>query len=292
MGRAATSDRCGCFIHKMDNNYTVYKHTSPNGKVYIGITSQKPEMRWQGGSGYSRNSHFYNAIKKYGWNNFKHEILENNLSADDARKKEKELISAYKSNLPEHGYNNSEGGDGAVGFHLSEKAKKKLSDGRKGEKNWNYGKHLTDERKKAISDRMKGENHPNYGKRGVLSPNYGRKLSEETKRKISNAQKGKIISEESIKKMSESKKGKSMHENTRKALISANIGRHQTNETKIKIGESNSKKVFCVETKNVYSSIKNAHELTGICYNSISLCCLSKRKTAGGYHWEYYEEGD
>lgn len=30
--------------------YTVYKHTTPSGKVYIGITGQKPERRWQNGN--------------------------------------------------------------------------------------------------------------------------------------------------------------------------------------------------------------------------------------------------
>jgi len=31
----------------MENkNYCVYKHTSPNGKMYIGMTGQNPEKRW------------------------------------------------------------------------------------------------------------------------------------------------------------------------------------------------------------------------------------------------------
>ena len=60
--------------------YTVYKHTAPNGKVYIGITSHSIEGRWRkDGSGYKLNNHFWNAIQKYGWNNFKHEILFENL---------------------------------------------------------------------------------------------------------------------------------------------------------------------------------------------------------------------
>lgn len=28
-------------------SYTVYKHTSPSGKCYIGITLTKPEYRWR-----------------------------------------------------------------------------------------------------------------------------------------------------------------------------------------------------------------------------------------------------
>lgn len=35
--------------------YTVYKHTTPSGKVYIGITKQKPWQRWNNGNGYKNN---------------------------------------------------------------------------------------------------------------------------------------------------------------------------------------------------------------------------------------------
>lgn len=35
--------------------YTVYKHTSPSGKVYIGITKRKPEYRWNKGKGYRKD---------------------------------------------------------------------------------------------------------------------------------------------------------------------------------------------------------------------------------------------
>lgn len=43
----------------MDDNYTVYRHTSPSGKVYIGITSMNPEKRWgKNGYGYRRQKYF------------------------------------------------------------------------------------------------------------------------------------------------------------------------------------------------------------------------------------------
>ena len=44
--------------------YTVYKHTCPNGKIYIGITSMPVEKRWDCGRGYAKNPHFSAAIKK------------------------------------------------------------------------------------------------------------------------------------------------------------------------------------------------------------------------------------
>lgn len=91
--------------------YTVYKHTAPNGKVYIGITSRKPEHRWNGGRGYYMNKHFSAAIEKYGWDNMTHEILASGLEKESACEMEKALIRAFNSNDPEFGYNNSSGGE-------------------------------------------------------------------------------------------------------------------------------------------------------------------------------------
>ena len=80
-----------------DKKWCVYAHTNIiNGKQYIGITAQdNPEKRWRNGNGYKKG-YFKNAIKKYGWDNFKHEILK-----DDIRmigeKSEKESEFVYTS---------------------------------------------------------------------------------------------------------------------------------------------------------------------------------------------------
>lgn len=60
--------------------WSVYKHTNLiNQKVYIGITSRKPSSRWGlQGKGYKDQPKFFNAIEKYGWENFKHEISQLN----------------------------------------------------------------------------------------------------------------------------------------------------------------------------------------------------------------------
>ena len=50
---------------------------------------------------------------------------------------------------------------------------------------------------------------------------------------------------------------------------------------------SNRKKVLCVETGIIYDSVTAASEQTGINLSNISQCCLGKRKTASGFHWQF-----
>ena len=113
-------------MEKMTKNkaYTVYKHIAPNGKVYIGITSQSLKQRWKrNGTGYKTNEHFYRAILKYSWDNIKHEILFENLTKEEAEQKEIELIAFYKSNNFNYGYNIENGGNTNC---VSEKTKLKI----------------------------------------------------------------------------------------------------------------------------------------------------------------------
>ena len=50
--------------------FCVYVHVFPNNKKYFGITSKRPNARWEGGTGYDKEHQpvMYNAIQKYGWN--------------------------------------------------------------------------------------------------------------------------------------------------------------------------------------------------------------------------------
>lgn len=147
------------------NEYCVYKHTAPNGKVYIGLTAQRVEDRWLNGRGYARNLHFWNAIKKYGWDNIKHEILETGLSKVDASEVEKHYIALYMSSRPEYGYNLTEGGE--TGIHHTMQSRLKLSNSRKGQR-YNIGVPFTEERKQHLREHhadVRGEKNPNYGKK-------------------------------------------------------------------------------------------------------------------------------
>ena len=73
---------------KTESKWSLYRHITPSGKVYIGITSQKPEYRWNNGNGYlnSRKTRLKSSIIKYGRDNIKHEVLFTNLDEDTAKR--------------------------------------------------------------------------------------------------------------------------------------------------------------------------------------------------------------
>lgn len=108
--------------------YCVYKHTSPSNKVYIGITGRDPKMRWANGKAYAHNKHFILAINKYGWNSFKHEILYDGMTKEQAEETEILLIAKYKSNDRRYGYNISKGGEVVrQGIRHTDETKRKIS---------------------------------------------------------------------------------------------------------------------------------------------------------------------
>ena len=100
----------------MNNNnktYCVYAHVNKvNKKLYIGITSDI-RKRWKPTS-YKLCKYFYNAIQKYGWKNFEHIIIIDNLSYEMACECEKYLIRKYNCTNDNYGYNIAKGGSGGA----------------------------------------------------------------------------------------------------------------------------------------------------------------------------------
>ncbi len=274
-----------------NENYTVYKHTSPNNKVYIGITSVKPERRWgSNGIGY-KTQMFYRAIQKYGWDNFKHEILYSGLSKEDAEQKEIELISLYQSNNSIYGYNIDNGGNSKG--KVSELTREKISKA-------NKGKSLSEETKRKLSEAAKGENNHWYGKHH----------STEIKLKISNSHKDvtsklKDVSKPDIvkQKMSKSARNrfiisenhpmyKKYHsEKSKQKMSESHKGLKQSDEHKKHNAASHKKPIFQYSKNGVFikkhSCSKEAGETLSIASTSITACCKGRLKSAGGYIWRY-----
>jgi hypothetical protein len=100
-------------LSQRQNEYSVYIHTNKtNGKKYVGITRQNPQRRWQKGCGYE-GTLFGNAIKKYGWDGFEHDVILTGVSKEIACETEIALISMYGTNDRCRGYNISSGGETA-----------------------------------------------------------------------------------------------------------------------------------------------------------------------------------
>lgn len=95
--------------------YSVYEHVFPNGKRYIGISSD-PEHRWQNGNGYKTQKKVWNAIRHYGWENIEHNIIVEGLTREQASLIEQKLIAAYDA--IENGYNVTIGGDEMLSTYL------------------------------------------------------------------------------------------------------------------------------------------------------------------------------
>ena len=117
-------------------NFKVYIHINKvNNKKYIGITKQNIKYRWRSdGSGYLRNPRFYSAIQKYGWGNFEHIVLHDNIDEKTAKLLEQHYIKYYKTKDKRYGYNMTDGGDGTWGVIVSDETRKKLSVAGKGKK--------------------------------------------------------------------------------------------------------------------------------------------------------------
>ena len=166
----------------MENNYSVYVHTSPSGKRYVGMTCKKPMYRWNGGKGYNHNPYFTSEIEKYGWECFTHQVLIDGLNKCSAEQLEKQFIERWETTNKLFGYNCESGGVG--NNKLSMETRKKISAS-------NLGKKMSEEAKRKIGDARRGK-----------------PLSEEHKAKLSKSHKGNALSAETREKLSKSHKGK------------------------------------------------------------------------------------
>lgn len=254
----------------LERTYCVYKHTNrTNGKVYIGITYDI-NRRWRGsGCAYKSNPHFWQAIEKYGWNGFDHEVLATDLADQDAFKMEKRLIAECRATEREYGYNHSPGGECPLvwqrgeahpryGKHHSIESRAKMSASHSGEKHRCWGTHLPEITRKRIGDANRGRVMSKEQKRLLASINIGKKASEETKAKMSRAHKGHAVSEETRQKIRETKESKPV----------------------VQLSKSG-------EILNVWPSVTVAARESGLDRSQIRKACNGALKTSGGFCWKY-----
>lgn len=214
--------------------YLVYKHTSPSGKSYIGQTKNY-NKRCRYHQSYKECIAFYLAIQKYGWDNFTHEILKDNLTIEEANYWEEFYIKYYQSLFP-HGYNIEAGGRNSS---LAESTKEKLSLIMKGRTPKNKGIPHKDTSKQKMSLAAKGR----------VPWNKGKKLSEDHKKKLSISKCNKKQSAETIEKRRQKLIGHKMTEENKAKLIASSKGRIISEETRMKMSLAQ-KKRFSKEKEN------------------------------------------
>lgn len=105
--------------------------------------------------GYKRCPYFWRAIVKYGWDNFRHEIVAEGLTEEEAKQREKDLIVAYKTQNPSCGYNFTDGGDGVCGWTPSAETRAKIGAANMGNK-YCLGRQVSDTTRAKISEANKG----------------------------------------------------------------------------------------------------------------------------------------
>ena len=210
----------------------IYKTTNlSNGKIYIGQHKcNTVDFDGYFGSGVV----FTKALKKYGPENFKREVLSVVDSPFQADIEEKYYIEIFTNAFGRNNmYNISEGGQGGdlTKFWTPEYISKQSEISSKG---WN------DERKEKASKRMKELN--NHLDRAVISLKLrGRKTSLEIKEKQSLSHMGK-----------------------------------------------GTKRIICLETGEIYESIKEACEKLGVYQSGISNVLRGKYTNVKGLHFKFY----
>ena len=260
--------------------WKIYKHTllldcPSKGKSYIGQTSElNVELRWSNGWGYyakrrnKNNTVFYNAIKKYGWEHFSHELIEENIKTlEEANEREKYWISYYHTFIEDPkcwGYNMTAGGSG-VSHKCSDSTKQKISNSLKG---------------RAFSEEHLAKINKTLKRKSIICIETGIKYIS-----VSEAARQTGIGRSNIKTAINGKR------------LSAGGYHWAVVDDQEKISELSAlagkckaakRSVICVETGSIFESITEAARYMNVSQPGISNVLSGRSKTAGGYHWKYF----
>lgn len=288
----------------------IYKYVSPNGKIYIGQTTEEKRRR----------KTFFNLNKSYGGDkidaarhkyspeNFDYEILFDAkfLTKKEATQKLDELEEYYirMHNSYRRGYNMTYGGYTTRGYVFSPEQKKEMSIARTGRKT----RPRTEDEKAQQSVLMKKKwETDSYRKlREEINKSESHKLivSESLSGK-KNGMYGKKHTEESRTKMSESRSNQkniwfgkekplAYRQRIRQSLILYHEKHLVSEETKDKISKNVSIPVckYSIEGNylSTYLSATVAGQDNGVDPSCIIKCCKRRRKSAGGFIWKYKNE--
>ena len=279
------------------NDFLIYMHTSPSGKSYIGQTNNyiKRCRAHRNRNGACRA--FSSAINKYGWDNFKHEILKEGLSLDEANYWESEYIEKYKTVYPD-GYNLNSGGLNKIpssdtrdlwskqrtGKKSTQETKDKLSNKFK-------GRVLSDEWRAKISASLKSSKKAKEARFNLIAFNTGRKMTEECRAKISASLTGRKQSNETKEKRNKALTGMKRTEETKKRISEAKKGCVIKIDQRIKISETLKKTYIIISPdgeRNIIIGIHDYCKKNNLNTGNMVQVAKGNSKHHKGYRCEYF----
>lgn len=242
-------------IKNEEKCYKLYKHINKvNGHFYIGITSLEPNQRFgKNGGNYKKCTYFWNAIQKYGWDNFEHIIIVDNLTKEEACKYEIDLIERAKREEPNCCYNILSGGDlGRKDVIITEEYRDKF----RGSKNPVAKSVICIETNKIFDTITDASKFYNIDRKNIIRA----------------CQTGIACGRLDNKKLHWAYFDK---ENNTFNLVEHN--RHE-------------RRVYCETTELWFNSIKEASEYYGVSRDSIWWSCKHNSTTRYGYRWRYADD--
>lgn len=200
-----------------------------NNKQYIGKRVDTEFRHWYFGSGI----HLKNAVKKYGKENFKVELLEATDELEKLNQMEIDYIAKYNAVENNNFYNIHPGGTGFM---------------------WGEYSHMKKpEYKKLFSQLTKGENNGMYrsGERGIHPKGFkGHKHNEKTKK----------IQSETMKRVNDL----GLNTNWKNGHPKGMLNKHHNEQSKEKIGKGKVEIIFVNGEKRQYPSLTTASKETNI----------------------------
>lgn len=259
------------------NNFIIYKHTNLiNGKVYIGLTSNIKDRWSRNGERYKGCDHFYSAIQQYGWNNFKHEIIEEGLNATEADIREQYWIAYYDSTNRDKGYNLTTGGQGSA-KKLSDESKNKISQARiQYIKDNQINKPVV-----CLETQTRYESAPDAEKQtGILKSQIHQCCKHYDSAYTAHGYHW--VYEDELSSLSE--------EDCKNKIAEIESKRVLSSESRAAMGAAKAKQILCINTQQIFPSLAEAGRVLGVDSSSISKVCRGIQKSAKGYQFKYIEE--
>lgn len=278
----------------------IYMKISPSGGKYIGQTIYTEENRWYEHckQAYYKNGPSYNsllncAIRKYGQENFKTIILENNLPEEKLDERESYWINYYKTYFEDghHGYNMTTGGKSGTKIYIDEKLLLNL---------WERGFSTID-----IAKELKHDPET-IRKRllqlGLTTKDFYKQTGKKNHNTImenQNLDNNLILSlwKNNYSCNQIAKKNGCNYRTIIRRLLWLGITKEEIEKRKSQNG-TKTRKVpilqYDLEGNFIkeWESVREAAKSLGMSHGNISCVLKKKRKTAGGFIWKYKENND